>query len=201
MMEKEAWFQSYGPYYSTNGYEKPPWKIYEQFLKVVQEPGAILELGCGNGLLLRYLCDLSDRELQPFGVDINAAAIHQARTAVFPNRRDCFVHADLRDGIPFQRTFATILANPLYADQGYYEQVDGKIRNLYLDGSMEALIQTCRQSLSPGGQLILWCYDGHIVEIAPRRAAFNAMLAGTGVSFREVESGPVSFWVSECKKN
>jgi SAM-dependent methyltransferase len=198
-MEKEAWFRAYDAYYSTNGYENPPWKIYEQFLKVVQGPGTILELGCGNGLLLRYLCDLSGHELQPFGVDINAAAVHQARTAIFPNRPDCFIHADLREGMPFPGTFAAILTNPLNADQGYYEQVDGKIRKLHLDGSIEKFIRRCWQSVSPGGQLVLWCYDGHIVEIASCRAQFDAVLAGVGIAFREMESGPVNFWVSERK--
>jgi SAM-dependent methyltransferase len=196
-MQREEWFRAYGGSFTTNGYAKPPWKIYEQFLKVVDRPGPILELGCGNGLLLRFLCDLSGHRLQPFGADINADAIRQARTAMFPDRAGCFVHADLRDGIPFPGPFATVLANPIYADQGYYEQVAGKIPKLYLDGSVESFVGKCWNAVMPGGRLVLWCYDGHVAEIAPHQAEFRSALAATGVVFREMESGPVSFWLAE----
>src|SRR4051794_33613710 len=110
-MQREEWFRTYGNSFTTNGYARPPWKIYEQFLKVVDRPGPILELGCGNGLLLRFLCDLSGHQLQPYGADINADAVREARAATFPDRADCFAHADLRDGIPFPGPFATVLAN------------------------------------------------------------------------------------------
>src|SRR5262249_52773938 len=120
-MVRETWLQTYGSLHGTNGYSTPRWDIYDQFLGVVDRPGQILELGCGNGLLLRFLCDLSGHLLQPFGVDIKEPSIHEAKTIVFPEREACFVQGDLRDGVHHNGPFATLIVNPLYADQGYSE--------------------------------------------------------------------------------
>ena len=135
-MSRETWLQTYGSLYRTNGYSSPPWAIYDRFLGVVDRPGPILELGCGNGLLLRFLYDLSGQALRPFGVDIREARIREAKATVFPEREACFVPGDLRDGVHHTGLFTTLIVNPLYADQGYYEQIDGKIQKLYLDGSI-----------------------------------------------------------------
>jgi tRNA1(Val) A37 N6-methylase TrmN6 len=196
-MLRQKWLETYGSLYRTNGYSDPPWAIYDQFLGAVDRPGPILELGCGNGLLLRFLCDLSAYALLPFGVDIKEPSIREARTIVFPERAACFIQGDLRKGVHHTGSFATLIANPLYADQGYYEQVDGKIPKLYLDGSIPTLVKTCWQSVAPGGRLVLWCYDGHVAEIASQLEEFRAALASTGLAFQERESGPVTFWLSD----
>ena len=198
-MPREDWLRVYGSLHTTNGYAKPPWMIYDQFLEVVDTPGPILELACGNGLLLRYLFDLSGLALEPFGLDINRDAIAEARAIVFPDHDARFVHADLREGIPFAQEFTTILANPLYADQGYYEQVEGKIQKLYLNGTIESFTLNCWRSVAPEGKLILWCYDGHVAEIADDYDAFISAMRSTGIPFHEFESGPVRFWISGRK--
>jgi SAM-dependent methyltransferase len=146
---------------------------------------------------LRFLCDLSGYSLQAFGVDTKEPSIREAKTLVFPEREARFIQGDLREGVPHPGSFATLLVNPLYADQGYYEQVDGKIQKLYLDGSIRRVVLKCWQSVAPGGRLVLWCYDGHVAEIAAQLDDFRASLAATGFMFREVESGPVSFWLSD----
>lgn len=195
MTVKESWIQNYKGLYQTNGYSFPPWTIYDQFLAVVDRPGRILELGCGNGLLLRFLCDLSGLTLQPFGVDNKEARIHQAKTVIFAERPSSFVTGDLREGVYHRGSFAVLMVNPLYADQGYYEQVEGKIPRLHLDGSIESLVTRCWQSVARGGRLVLWCYDGHVAEIAAQLDDFRAALAKTGLTFQERESGPVTFWL------
>ncbi len=197
MTAREAWFQRYGGLHGTNGYSFPPWAIYDQFLPVVDRPGRILELGCGNGLLLRYLCDLSGRALQPFGVDNKEPRIQEARTIVFPECPSSFVQGDLREGVHHRGSFAVLMVNPLYADHGYYEQVDGKIPRLYLDGSVAVLVKRCWESVAPGGRLVLWCYDGHIAEIAAQLDDFRTALAQTGITFQERASGPVTFLLAD----
>jgi SAM-dependent methyltransferase len=189
----------YGGLHTTNGYAKPPWPIYDQFLKVVDTPGPVLELACGNGLLLRFLFDLCGLALEPYGLDINRDAITEAKRVVFPEREDCFVHADLRDGIPFRREFATILTNPLNADQGYYEQVGGRIQRLHDAVAVERYVARCWRSVAPGGRLILWCYDGHVKEIARDYEAFLSAIMATSIEFRAAESGPVVYWISDRK--
>lgn len=196
-MLRDMWLQRYGTLYRTNGYSMPRWDIYDQFLTVVDRPGPILELGCGNGLLLRFLNDLSGHALEAFGVDIKATSIAEAKAVVFPEREVNFIQGDLRKGVHHLGPFTVLIANPLYADQGYYEQVGGKIPQLYLDGSIHRFVMRCWDAVALGGRLVLWCYDGHISEIAPQLDQFRAVLAGTGLTFQEVESGPVTFWLAD----
>jgi 23S rRNA A1618 N6-methylase RlmF len=130
-------------------------------------------------------------------VDIKEPSIREAKTIVFPERHDCFILGDLRNGVHHTRSFTTVIVNPLYADQGYYQQVDGKILKLHLDGSVQALVIQCWRSVAPGGRLVLWCYDGHVAEIAAQMDEFRTTLAATSLPFRELVSGPVSFWISD----
>jgi SAM-dependent methyltransferase len=198
-MRKEKWIRQFADSYWTNGYTKAPWDIYDQFLTTIVIPGTILELACGNGLLLRYVSDLANIPLEPYGIDINPRAILEAKTVIFPERADSFAHADLRDGVFFQRRFDTILANPLYADPGYTEQVNGKIPRLHFTGGMRSLIVAAWAAVAAGGQLILWCYDGHFAEISPQLEEFRELLRSTGIGLAERVSGPVVFWASSRK--
>ena len=59
MMQREDWLRVYGGTARHERIREAPLGDYDQFLKVVDTPGPILELACGNGLLLRYLHDLS----------------------------------------------------------------------------------------------------------------------------------------------
>ncbi len=54
------------------------------FLNVVDRPGTILDLGCGNGLLLRSLIEFSSFPLIPFGVDFLCESIQEAKSCVLP---------------------------------------------------------------------------------------------------------------------
>lgn len=54
---------------------------------------SVVDLGCGNGALLRELCRTSDAVV-PFGVDFTAEKIERARS-LLPAYRDNFVCADI----------------------------------------------------------------------------------------------------------
>lgn len=45
----------------------------------IDRPGSILDVGCGNGFLLKCLSEWSRHDLVPFGFDINARYIEDAR--------------------------------------------------------------------------------------------------------------------------
>lgn len=200
-LPEQTWIDQYGWRHATNGYARPPWRIYRAFLSQLTVAGKTLELGCGNGLLLRFLGDYRPRKDQacsyePFGVDLNRDAIEEARECIFPQRPDAFAQGDLRDEVPFALQFDLVLANPLNADQGYYEQVDGKIPKLYLDGRIETFVQKCWDVLKPGGVLFLWCYDGHVTEIAEYMYQLRTILNNFDVGFVEKDVGPVRSWRS-----
>lgn len=175
---RAAWFAERRDLFAQNGYKAVPRATYEAFLEVVDRPGAILELGCGNGLLLRFLRDHSPHALDPSGIDLNAEAIRIAQTMIFPDRGQDFLVADVRSCELRAGHYALIITNPIYADPGYYEQSDGQIRQLRGEGLITRYVQRCVEALAPGGRLILFIYPEQAQQLAPFRAAFDRELAG-----------------------
>jgi uncharacterized protein len=57
--------------------------------------GNVLDLGCGNGMLLKKVCE-GRGDLKPHGVDCNRSALGHARQ-VMPEFADSFTHGDLFD--------------------------------------------------------------------------------------------------------
>ncbi len=174
---KEDWFSRRAALFSQNGYRVLPRSIYQAFLEVVDRPGSILELGCGNGLLLRYLHDHSHHQLDCCGIDINAAAIQTAQAEVFPARRESFWVGDVRTYQPPPGQHALILTNPLYADPGYYEQQSGQIQRISGEGFIAQYAERCMSGLVEGGRLILFCYAEQLRQIASFRPTFDRELA------------------------
>ena len=191
----EDWFTARAPLFSQNGYRALPRSIYQAFLQVVDRPGSILELGCGNGLLLRFLHDHSPHALDCCGIDINPEAIRTAHTQVFPQRTHAFVVGDVRtcELPPGQHTL--LLANPLYADPGYYEQQSGQIQRLYGDGFIARYLQRCRDALAKGGRLILFSYAEQLRQIAPFRPVFDRELAALSPQIVTPPSAEVTFFL------
>lgn len=63
--------------------------------EVIERDGSVLDVGCGNGFLLRCLQEWSGHELVPYGVDVNASLIADARS-LFPKQVGHFLAFDLR---------------------------------------------------------------------------------------------------------
>lgn len=171
------WFSRRTALFSQNGYRLPPRDIYQAILDVVDRPGSILELGCGNGLLLRYLHDHSPHQLNCCGVDINESAIRVAQSEVFPEQPQSFCSGDIRTYEPRPGQHAIIVTNPLYADPGYYEQQNGQIPRVSGEGFITQYIERCLAGLEKGGRLILFCYAEQLRQIAPFRPIFDRELA------------------------
>ena len=89
-------------YYADNGFisreimdlfHEPILKLAAETLR--QAAGNVLDLGCGNGVLLRKICS-SNSKLIPWGVDISGDCIAHARLTS-PRFADNFVVADIFD--------------------------------------------------------------------------------------------------------
>jgi SAM-dependent methyltransferase len=174
---KEDWFFRRAALFSQNGYRLPPRGMYQAILELVDRPGSILELGCGNGLLLRFLHDHAKHRLDCCGIDINEAAIQTAQTQVFPEQPQAFSVGDVRTYAPRPGQHSLILANPLYADPGYYQQQSGQIQRLSGEGFISQYVERCLAGLTHGGRLILFCYTDQLRQIAPFRELFDRELA------------------------
>ncbi len=58
-----------------NGFDAYPDEIYDFFLGLVDREGRVIDLGCGNGLMLRHLVTKSKYKLVPYVVDFIEASI------------------------------------------------------------------------------------------------------------------------------
>ncbi|RJP63067.1 MAG: class I SAM-dependent methyltransferase [Ignavibacteriales bacterium] len=70
-----------------------PWKELQVFIPYIKNNFKILDLGCGNGRLLKSL-EQADKKLNYLGVDFSAKLIEQAR-ANHPQTK--FIRADMSD--------------------------------------------------------------------------------------------------------
>lgn len=76
--------------YRPNGFENLPEDIYKAFVTEIDKDGKVLDLGCGNGLMLKYLMLTSGYKLIPFGVDFMKLSIKQAKEIFHPQYKDNF---------------------------------------------------------------------------------------------------------------
>jgi len=83
--------------YRPNGFAEYPDEIYDLFLSLIDHGGKVLDLGCGNGLMLRHLVQNSEFEPEPHGVDFIEESIRQAREVVLPQFADNFSVANIVD--------------------------------------------------------------------------------------------------------
>lgn len=141
--EEMYWGQEFNRIIVTNGFTSYPKAIYDQFVSIVKGPGKILDLGCGNGLLLRHIVKNSRFKIIPFGVDFIKKSIEQARTIVFPEHKNNFKVCNFIDfDFPGQR-FNYIIFTPY---------------DLYLD-DWKAFFKKLKLALLPKGQIIFYCYS------------------------------------------
>jgi 2-polyprenyl-3-methyl-5-hydroxy-6-metoxy-1,4-benzoquinol methylase len=78
------WLQEHEQFFSfkLNGYSKIPFNIYSTILPLIDRDGSIIDLGCGNGILLKFIMLFSGHSLIPFGIDISESAIYQAKSTI-----------------------------------------------------------------------------------------------------------------------
>lgn len=98
--------------FRPNGFDSLPEDIYRAFAIEIDKDGKVLDLGCGNGLMLRYLMVCSGYKLIPYGVDFIELSIKQAKEILHPQYADHFevgnvVNYSFERG-PFDFIFATL---------------------------------------------------------------------------------------------
>lgn len=193
---EDAWFEQFGELYRQNGYFSCPSDIYIGFSPFIRRSGRILELGCGNGMLLRYLGERSGQHLTPFGADLDRHVIETARATILPDFADNFRVADVRT-YNDDRKFDIVLTNPVFANRGFYEQDSGGVRTLYPDGSIRTYLERCRSLLAPGGDLVLYSYEEEHRRV-PHFASVFA-LESEGLDFEHGLSprGSTAYWILE----
>jgi hypothetical protein len=192
-----AWFDRFALFFAENGYNSRPVGMYRSFLRVVDRPGKILELGSGNGLLLRFLREHSRHHLELHGVEIQQGLVARARTEILPDRAEMMNHCDLLtfdfSGSPFD----VILANPIHADRGYSEQENHRLRRYYGDGTVARFIRRCYDHLTQDGRLVLWCFESQFTEISQHHQLLLRDLSSIHVKPFQSPLAPIKFWIAD----
>lgn len=128
--------------YLPSGFKEYPSEIYDLFLTLIHRDGKVLDLGCGNGLLLKHLVERSEYELEPFGVDFIEESIQQAREMVLPDYSSNFIVLNIVDYELKPRFFDFIFLDPT------------DIHKDDMNGFLNKVIRACK----PSGKIIFYTY-------------------------------------------
>ena len=143
-MDPIGWLEDNERYFSRemNGYDRAPVGPYLSTLPLIDRDGKMMDMGSGNGMLLKFLMTFSNHSLVPFGVDINEKAIEQAKKEVLPEFGENFEIGDVVNYHFPEGKYDVILANPFYAKP-----------------DMGGFTDRCLDNLNPGGRLLFRIHD------------------------------------------
>lgn len=126
--------------------------------RIVERDGNILDLGCGNGLLLKCALAVLKRKLVPYGVDFLEESIRQARERILPGFGGNFQVGNALDyGFPVG--FDYIMTDPEHI----------------ADDDMTGFCGRCRERLAVGGALMFFIPDDVLPRLESRRLTIEAL--------------------------
>ncbi len=131
------------------------WKSMRRVIaKSINKNGTILDVGCGNGFLLRCLQEWSNYDLEPYGIDRNIDYIRLAKE-LFSSKSDNFVLLNFLDN---DLTDMSKYGMPKRYDFVYWAVCN----SMKFDNVIEReLIENFLQLVSDGGRLILGLYESN----------------------------------------
>ena len=98
--------------YERNGFDEYPINEYSMFVDAVEtipyDALKIIDIGCGNALLLKHIIRNSKKRIIPFGVDFIKESIFEAKSSVLPEFADNFFCIDAGSYV-FQCSFDLVL--------------------------------------------------------------------------------------------
>lgn len=81
--------------YEKNGFDEYPMAEYSTFVKAINLLSSkslrIIDIGCGNGLLLKHIIQHSDKQITPYGIDFLNESISEAKFSVCPDFSSNFI--------------------------------------------------------------------------------------------------------------
>jgi|GEM_PF-1488335 len=141
-LTQREWMEKNAEHFSKNlnGYEGVPHNFYGSTLPLIDRPGDIMDLGCGNGMLLRFLMEFSGQKLIPHGVDINIHALMQAKEKILKKYSNNFSFGRIENYDLKNQAFDILIANPFYVP----------------DEKKKQFVEDCFESINIDGRLILF---------------------------------------------
>jgi cyclopropane fatty-acyl-phospholipid synthase-like methyltransferase len=137
------WKDDNASVYQSNGFQSLPENTYQAFSEQVDKDGKVLDLGCGNGLMLKYLMKCSGFKLIPYGADFMEKSIKQAKKIIHPDHAKNFITCNVVD-YPFKKNFFDLIFT-------FLNHVYPKDRKEYL----EKVKESCKE----GGKIVFYEYS------------------------------------------
>ena len=138
-LTQREWMEKNAEHFSKNlnGYEGVPHNFYGSTLPLIDRPGDIMDLGCGNGMLLRFLMEFSGQKLIPHGVDINIHALMQAKEKILKKYSNNFSFGRIENYDLKNQAFDILIANPFYVpDEKKKQFVEDCFESINIDGRL-----------------------------------------------------------------
>jgi len=137
-MDAVKWLENHRNFFSPemNGYSNVPIGPYLSTLPLIDGNGKIIDSGCGNGMLLKFLIEFSGHSLIPFGIDLNEKAIAQASKEILSDYADNFLVEDVKTYDFNEGPFDFIITNPFYAKPKMREFTEKCLKNLKVGGRL-----------------------------------------------------------------
>lgn len=128
--------------FRPNGFDTYPEEIYDLFLSLVDHDGKVIDLGCGNGLMLRHLLMKSKHKLIPYGIDFIEESIRQAKELILPMYAENFKVGNIVNIDLGTNSFDFIFFDPY---------------DVHSD-DIQAMIDKLLKACKPGGKIIFYTY-------------------------------------------
>lgn len=127
------------------------WRKSRQFVaELIDHEGTLLDVGCGNGFLLRCLQEWSGRRFVPYGIDVSVSFIREAQ-ALFPEQPEHFLTFNVL-GLPRNCSFPTLPSSFDYVYWGVWDDWAFN-RRVEMD-----LLESLAAMVESDGRLILGFY-------------------------------------------
>lgn len=121
---------------------------YFYLLNIIENNGKIIDFGCGNGMMLKFVVQNTECKLIPFGVDFLPESIKQAKTKIFPEFKENFVCMNIIDYDFSDNNFNYILIDPAYL----------------FEDDWNYFYEKCMNNLNKGGHIILYISPDEFLE-------------------------------------
>ena len=145
----QNWFRQNRDNFSIkmNGFSNPPILSYISLLPLIDSNGLVLDVGSGNGMLLKFILDFSNHNLIPYGIDLNEDAINMTKQVVLPEFSNNFIIGDIDKCLPLNQIFDIIICNPFHSKK-----------------SFDVLINTYLSMLRKNGKIVIRVHDDVLVK-------------------------------------
>lgn len=90
--------------------------------------GKVIDIGCDNCMLLKFICEFSGYKIETLGIDWNIKAIDSAKRNVLPKVSKNFIINDIDSCLQLKNRFNLIICNPFHSARNYINIVQSSFK-------------------------------------------------------------------------